>query len=644
MIMKSRIFLYLILFAAQSALSQKAERAYEAGYFEEVVKGNLLRAIVQYENCLAEAGQNRALQAKAHYRIAICLEALGKPESTNHYRVIVDRFADQVDLFRLAKDKLSTAATTATLNPLARYYLERMSITPGYCESYDHHWLAYTDWDTGHLMLEDRSTRHTIVLTSSDSMGQERFASAPVWSRDNKVLLYSYHWRSNSRAVYAVDIASKKTWTIYSHADHVAFPLDISPVDDLILCRIIDFKNSRDEAGSLVFIDPKSGVIHSIQHLDANARGLTFSPQGDAIVFDTALDADNTGDLFDRDIYIIRLSDYQLIRLTGEKLANCNNPIWGPDGRSVIYQNVTRGNSGLWSIEVDPVSREAAGNPVQLTANLHELVLRQAKVLNPLSHHEKLPWEDPHSHRYVNDKSFVDEFDQPALDEAWQVFEWKGPAIYKFKRFGRFTLVANPGWFRYYLTPASLAPNYLYNFIPVYDHWCYWFYPSLEIMRPFAGQNWVLSSRVTYHMVDGANGRGFSILLYFGPEIDAKTALLIERYKEFSLHPAAASEMFIRFTDKGEIIAEKARIISPRDTIGVSQFTYHFQIIRREATIRVLLSDDGSDFQPVFECRLPERILQYQQWISLSGASWFNPARSYADWDYIRLEPLPLQP
>lgn len=640
----SRILFWLLLCAAQSTLSQKAERAYETGYFEEVVEGNLLQAIVQYENCLAEAGQNRALQAKAHFRIAICYEALGKPESTKHYRAIVDRFADQVELFGLAKDKLSTAVTMTDVPPLVRYYLERMNITPGYRESYDHRWLAYTDWDTGHLMLEDRSTRRTIVLTKSDSMREERFAGAPVWSRDNQVLLYSYHWGSNSRALCAVDITSKKTRTIYSHLDHVAIPLDISPVDSLILCRIIDFKNSRDEAGSLVFIDPKSGVIRSIQHLDANARGLTFSPQGDAIVFDTALDADNTGDLFDRDIYVMRLNDYRLIRLTGEKLTNCNNPIWGPDGRSVIYQSATRGNSGLWSIAVDPANREAAGNPVQLTANLHELILQQVKVSDPLSHHEKLPWEDPSSHRHVDDRCFADEFDQPVLNEAWQVFEWKGPSIYKFKQFGRFTLIDNPGRLRYYLTPASLAPNYLHNFIPVYDHWCNWFYPSLEIMRPFAGEEWVLSSQVTYHMVDGANGRGFSILLYFGPEIDTKTALLIERYKEFSLRPADASEMFIRFTDKGEIVAEKARIISPRDTIGISQFTYHFQIIRRKANIRVLLSDDGRNFQEVFSCRLPERILQYQQWSSLSGVSWFNPARSYADWDYVRLEPLPLQP
>jgi hypothetical protein len=117
-----------------------------------------------------------------------------------------------------------------------------------------------------------------------------------------------------------------------------------------------------------------------------------------------------------------------------------------------------------------------------------------------------------------------------------------------------------------------------------------------------------------------------------------KTVLGIERVKEFSLLKHDASELRVIFYDKGDITVENRFVASPRDTIGVNQFTYYFQIIRENAQLQVKRSDDGIHFQEVLACKLPEPVLKYQQWISLTGFSWFNPARSFADWDYVRLE------
>jgi hypothetical protein len=635
------LLICLICYVFNCFAAMDAEQFYQAGYYEEVVKGNLAEAIRYYEKCLKESERNRILQAKAHYRLAQCYEALGKHEAIKHYQMILDQFADQLELFQMAKTKLNKLVAEKEVHPLIKYYLERVSTSPGYHKSYDNRWLAFTDWTTGHLMLEDLTSHETIVLTASDSLGDDRFASGPVWSRDDKTFLYSYHWGPNSRAVRAVDLASKQTRLVYSKPNHVAFPLDISPKDGTILCRVIDFGHDPDEAGSLLFIDPTNGETDSIPHLDANARGLSYSPQGDAIVFDAALDKDVTKDILDRDIYILPLANFIPIRVTGEVFTQCNSPIWGPDGNTIIYQSSTQGNNELSTIAIDQTTRQPAGNPIRLTSDINAIINHELHLDDPLTHRELLPWENPSQNSHLNELVFDEEFNQPALNDAWRVFEWKGPNVYQYKTFGRFSLIENPGQLRYRLDPATLTHNFRHNFSPVFDAWCYWFYPSMEIMRPFAGHNWRLSSKVTYHMVDGANGRGLRIIVYFGPDIDAKTVLVIDRFKEFSIRPSFASGLIITLYDKGEKIAENDSATSPQDIIGVSQFTYFYQIVRQNADILVMLSDDGLNYHQVLSCPLPERALNYQQWVSLTGTSWFNPARSFADFDYIKLESIP---
>jgi hypothetical protein len=178
-----------------------------------------------------------------------------------------------------------------------------------------------------------------------------------------------------------------------------------------------------------------------------------------------------------------------------------------------------------------------------------------------------------------------------------------------------------------------MQAGYLFTYLPEFTGW-YWLYPSLEISRPLAGDHWVLEAKVTYSLIDGANGRVFDLMVYFDPERDRQTALQVSRQKNIS---PESNKLQYSLYDRGVLIHESIESRSPKDTLGVSQFTYIYRITRADTLIQVELSDDnGKNFQQVFSASLRPELRGLTQLLALTGESWFVPAGAYADWDYIR--------
>jgi Tol biopolymer transport system component len=89
--------------------------------------------------------------------------------------------------------------------------------------------------------------------------------------------------------------------------------------------------------------------------------GLVVSPDGKTLAFTRTLG------LFEKDIYVVSLSEDMVLRGAPKRLTFDNKEIdglgWTPDGRSLIFSSKRGGRRELWRIAVSP-----EGKPVRLTA------------------------------------------------------------------------------------------------------------------------------------------------------------------------------------------------------------------------------------------------------------------------------------
>jgi hypothetical protein len=139
-------------------------------------------------------------------------------------------------------------------------------------------------------------------------------------------------------------------------------------------------------------------------------------------------------------------------------------------------------------------------------------------------------------------------------------------------------------------------------------------------------------------MIDGLNGRCFYFMIFFNPARDRESALLISRGKDVGPDD---NTLQVRLTDYGSDIASNDHCVSPRDTAGCGDFTYWYRIIRRGLRIVVSISEDGTAYREVLSGDLPSDLHTVPQFLAISGESWFLPAGSHADWDYVRFRILP---
>jgi len=167
--------------------------------------------------------------------------------------------------------------------------------------------------------------------------------------------------------------------------------------------------------------------------------------------------------------------------------------------------------------------------------------------------------------------------------------------------------------------------------MPNFSGW-YWTYPALEFSRPLGGDYWTLETRVTFFLLDGVQGRAFALVVYLDPSRDRETALVVERSKEVRF----TNRLSVSLLDQGRQSVVNDQCLAAADTVGVPRFTYTFRISRADTVLRVAVREEGTPFTEVLRASLRGDLRGKQQLLGLTGSSWFVPAGSYADWDYVR--------
>lgn len=152
--------------------------------------------------------------------------------------------------------------------------------------------------------------------------------SAPVWSRDGKMVSVRRTSPGGGQQLLAVDVAQGREQRLV--ADDSAFglyPFAWSKDDSLLYARI-------DPKGTDLMAVAPSGKVDIVAHLaDGIARGFSLSPQGDKVLYSVpGSDAKKT------------LGSVETIALDANKRevlladpTSSYHPIWSPDGKGVTY-------------------------------------------------------------------------------------------------------------------------------------------------------------------------------------------------------------------------------------------------------------------------------------------------------------------
>src|SRR5947208_6309622 len=102
-----------LLFAGSTFGQQNPREVFERARMLDESNQNLTEAIKLYGQVVSQANEQRALAARAQFRIGILYERLGrKAEAQRAFQVLVNQYADQSDLAQRARAKLPAAAKT----------------------------------------------------------------------------------------------------------------------------------------------------------------------------------------------------------------------------------------------------------------------------------------------------------------------------------------------------------------------------------------------------------------------------------------------------------------------------------------------------------------------------------------------------
>jgi hypothetical protein len=228
-------------------------------------------------------------------------------------------------------------------------------------------------------------------------------------------------------------------------------------------------------------------------------------------------------------------------------------------------------------------------------------------------------------------EGFRENFLEPALDPSWQVVSG----------LGSYSLTDNLGYLRYYLKGSSAYSGGWRKDYKV-ETWR----PSLTLLRPFEGRNWILKAKATYNIhacadvnvpKRGSTGAQYQDLyIAFGEGVN--DFLVINRGTDWWY---GTNRMEAKLISNGVEIAS-CTLLAPDDVVkqkgneGWFVHTYWYEVARSGQEITFRYSCDGKNYVESFSASLTKPIEAIQKVIM--DANVWTTAGSYVDWDYFNVE------
>ncbi|MHB8827994.1 MAG: LamG-like jellyroll fold domain-containing protein [Syntrophales bacterium] len=213
-----------------------------------------------------------------------------------------------------------------------------------------------------------------------------------------------------------------------------------------------------------------------------------------------------------------------------------------------------------------------------------------------------------------------DDFSGTDLNPAWHVESGTGS----------YSLTDNSGYLRYKLTGQA----YSGHSVGASSSWS----PSLALIRPFNGDNWVLNAKADYNIVWQGTGAQYQVFtVAFGAGNNAYLSITRGTDQWYN-----ANILTAQLVVNGQAVAANNAMIAADDLVANNwlKHTYFYEIRRNGRCLLLRYSADGTKYKTALTYQLPPGIEASQRVII--DANVYSTEGSYVDWDYIDFAPTPI--
>ncbi len=370
--MKKIIFISLICLLQITFVNGQAndpEKKLNAAIYEEEINGDLQEAITLYQEIVKKFPNERPVVAEALYRNGLANEKLGNLKAMQYYEKVINNYADQPELVKLAQTRLdrmlkTKKPTVAQLTSLRLSELNKeddksLSVINLYKEgswlessslSPDGTKLAGIEYSIGqNVNIYDRLTGVTQMITNYGWVNKnDGYTYYPIWSPDSQNIAYWFYNISTKTDEIQVSTLKGKKRTIVKNefGDFKIIPKQWSQDGN----NILTFKQDSTGFYTIGLVSVKEGSFKALHKTKWKERFIdgyaSLSPDGKYVVF-----ADESkGNL---GLFIMDTKGNAAPILLNDHPANEYNPLWSPDGKHIAFIRETKGESILYAMEME---------------------------------------------------------------------------------------------------------------------------------------------------------------------------------------------------------------------------------------------------------------------------------------------------
>jgi hypothetical protein len=168
---------------------------------------------------------------------------------------------------------------------------------------------------------------------------------------------------------------------------------------------------------------------------------------------------------------------------------------------------------------------------------------------------------------------------------------------------------------------------------------------GLELLRTFSGENWLFETKADYFM-PCTNGRHTAIRVYFGDGGIGTTFVEFRRVRDgpFPCGTPETTPVAVRLAQK--LVPPPSHGGQPTSNLEIVSLSpnpsgdvYYFRLERAGSILTAMWSYDGVTWNTTFSRDMGTDLDGLSQRVAVTGLSWFVPAGSYIDYDYISVTP-----
>ncbi|MBI4421557.1 MAG: PD40 domain-containing protein [Gemmatimonadetes bacterium] len=357
---------------------QSADALLQQAVHQELVAGELDRAIEQYRAIVAQHPAERAIAAKALTYLGRAYEKLGRREAQAAYERVVREYADQTEPAQFARARLQAlqpdAFATAgkgdggsptytmvvgDLRPLRERDTPQLDLSPTGDRVVFQRWIGDTLLGT-RVYVADRGGSVVRLLFEPQPRA---WRSTPRWSPDGRWIAYFEQRRVGNSSPMAIVVVSPEGAARRVLVDSVQ---GIRPAAGGVFwtpdSRAITYAGAKN----IRTVDLEGRLVRTVPFESRYLTQVTgYSPDGRWIAFHEK-NAGTEQDV-EMDVWLLPAEGGRAIQLTHAPGFD-GWPTWAPDGKSVYFVSERSGSSNIWQLDVDPRSGLPRGDPRQVTS------------------------------------------------------------------------------------------------------------------------------------------------------------------------------------------------------------------------------------------------------------------------------------